>query len=361
MLQASGRLLLLTLLLYACKTKDITVHPAAEKITESVYATGILKTKNQYQVFSVVNGLVAEVFVAEGDTVKKGDAIIRLTSTGAQLNTENAALAADYASVAANAEKLNELKIAVDLAQSRMQSDASLLERQQNLWAAGIGSRNELDQRELAGKTSANAYSAAKLRYAQLQKQISFQQKQSQNNLQISKTTAADYTIKSETTGKVYSLLKEKGEMVNTQSPVALIGDADAFTLELQVDEYDISRIMPGQKLVLNMDSYKGEVFEAVIEKINPLMNERSRSFTIEAVFTKKPPVLYPNLTCEANILIQEKEKAITIPRSYLMEGDFVLLKNKEKKKVTTGLKDYQKVEILSGLTINDVILKPEL
>jgi HlyD family secretion protein len=349
------------LLLYGCKSKDITVHPASEKITESVYATGIVKTKNQYQVFSAVNGLVADVLVAEGDNVKKGDAVIRLTNTGAQLNTDNAALAADYASATANAEKLNELKIAIDLAQSRMQNDASLLQRQQNLWAESIGSRNELDQREIAYKTSANAYTAAKLRYAQLQKQISFQQKQSQNNLQISKSTAADYTIKSETGGKVYSILKVKGEMVNTQSPVALIGDADAFTLELQVDEYDISRIIPGQKIILSMDSYKGEVFEAVVEKINPLMSERSRSFTIEAGFIKKPPVLYPNLTCEANILIQQKEKALTIPRNYLLEGDFVLLKNKEKRKVTTGLKDYQKVEILSGLTINDIILKPDL
>jgi HlyD family secretion protein len=358
--QRFGRLLLLSLLLNACKSKDISVHPAAEKITESVYATGILKTKNQYQVFSSVNGLVAEVLVAEGDNVTKGGILMRLTNTSARLNTDNAALAADYASAAANAEKLNELKIAVDLAQSKMQNEASLLQRQQNLWAAGIGSRNELDQRELASKSSANAYTAAKLRYAQLQKQISFQQKQSQNNLQISRATAADYTIKSETSGKVYSILKAKGEMVNTQSPVALIGDADAFTLELQVDEYDISRIIPGQKILLNMDSYKGEVFEAVVEKINPLMSERSRSFTIEASFTKKPPVLYPNLTCEANILIQQKEKAITIPRNYLLDGDYVLLKNKEKRKVTTGLKDYQKVEIISGLTVNDIILKPD-
>jgi HlyD family secretion protein len=361
MLQRSGRLISLTLLLYACKSKDITVQPVMETITESVYATGIVKTKNQYQVFSAVNGLVAEVFAAEGDSVKKGDAIIRLSNTGARINTDNAALAAGYASAAANAEKLNEAQIAVDLAKSRMQHDASLLQRQQNLWKESIGSRNELDQRALAYKATQNAFTAAKLRYAQLQKQISFQQRQSQNNLELSKSVAEDYTIKSETGGKVYSILKVKGEMVNTQSPVALIGDAAAFTLELQVDEYDISRIRPGQMILLNMDSYKGEVFEAVVEKINPLMSERSRSFTIEAGFIKKPMMLYPNLTCEANIRIRQKEKALTIPRSYLLEGDFVLLKNKEKRKITTGLKDYQKVEILSGLTVNDVILKPAL
>jgi multidrug efflux pump subunit AcrA (membrane-fusion protein) len=240
-----------------------------------------------------------------------------------------------------------------------MDNDALLLERQRTLWAQQIGTRNELDQRELAYQSSVNAFEAAKLRYTQLQKQISFQAKQSQKNLQISNTTARDYTIKSDQEGKVYSIYREKGEMVNTQTPVALVGDASSFLLELQVDEYDITRVKPGQKIFVTMDSYKGMVFEAVVDKIIPLMNERSKSFTIEAAFIKKPPALYPNLTCEANIVIQAKEKAITIPRSYLLDDETVWLANKEKRKVTTGLKDYQKVEIVSGLTINDVILKP--
>jgi RND family efflux transporter MFP subunit len=346
-------------LLASCKSKQEKISPIEEKITESVYASGVVKSKNQYQVFSAVNGLVDQVLVTEGDIVKKGDPIIRLSNSTAQLNSENARISADYSSIAANTEKLNELKINIDLAKTKMENDASLLERQRNLWAQQIGSRNEVDQRELAYKSSLNAYEAAKLRYTELQKQISFQAKQAQKNLQISNTIAGDYTIKSETEGKVYSILKEKGEMVNTQSPVALVGDSLAFTLELQVDEYDIARVRVGQKIVLSMDSYKGQIFEAVVEKINPLMSERSKSFTIEAGFVTQPPALYPNLTCEANIVIQEKEKTLTIPRAYLQENDYVLLANKEKRKVTTGLKDYQKVEILSGLTINDVILKP--
>jgi hypothetical protein len=109
------------------------------------------------------------------------------------------------------------------------------------------------------------------------------------------------------------------------------------------------------------MDSYKGQSFEAVVEKIYPIMNDRTKSFTVDARFVKQPAALYPNLTCEANIVIQQKEKALLIPRNYLLEGDYILLENKEKKKVTVGLKDYQQVEILSGLTVNDYILKPAL
>lgn len=352
--------LLFTFLLFSCNKKTEKTSPVEEKITESVYASGIIKSNNQYQVFSVVNGLVKEVLVAEGDEVKKGDPIIRVSDITARLNNENAQIAADYSSVAANADKLNALKIEISTAKARMDNDASLAQRQRNLWTQGIGTRNEMDQRELAYKNSVNAYEAAKLRYTDLQKQLNFQAKQSQKNLQIANNSTADYIIKSETNGKVYTILKEKGEMVNTQSPVAIVGDASGFMLELQVDEYDIARIQPGQKILLRMDSYKSQLFEAVVKKINPLMNTQSKSFTVEAAFTKPPPALYPNLTTEANIVIAIKEKALTIPRSYLLEDGYVLLANDEKRKVTTGLKDYQKVEILSGITVNDIIYKPE-
>lgn len=330
-----------------------------ENITESVYAAGIIKAKNQYQVFSTVNGLISQILVTEGDTVKKGDALIKVLNETAQLNTENAKLAADYASVNANTDKLNELKINIDLAKNKMDNDALLLQRQRSLWAQDIGTKNELDQKELTLKNSTTNYETAQLRYNELKRQLNFSAQQSQKNLQISSSITRDFTIKSETNGKVYRILKEPGEMLNTQSPVAIIGDAADFFLELQVDEYDIARIRTGQKVVLNLDSYKGHVFEAVITKINPIMNDRSRSFTVEAVFITKPPVLYPNLTTEANIILQTKEKALLIPRNYLLNDSLVLLENKEKRKVTTGLKDYNKIEILSGLTANDIIIMP--
>jgi multidrug efflux pump subunit AcrA (membrane-fusion protein) len=107
------------------------------------------------------------------------------------------------------------------------------------------------------------------------------------------------------------------------------------------------------------MDSYKGQAFEGTITKIDPIMNDRTRSVTIEALFTEQPPLLLPNLTAEANILISEKEKALTIPRNYLVDETFVLLKNGEKRKVTTGLKDYQRVEVINGLSANEIIKKP--
>ena len=343
----------------ACKDKQEKIKPVQEAITESVYASGIVKSKNQYKVFSLANGLIDKVLVTEGDIVKKGTALIQLVNTTAEINAENAKLSANFASVSANADKLDEIKISIDIAKSKKDNDELILQKQENLWAQQVGTQNDLLQKQLTAKTSANAYQTAKFRYATLQKQIGFQGKQAQKNLELSQKLNNDFTIRSDVDGKVYQLPMKKGEMVNTLSPVAVIGNDLDFLLELQVDEYDINRVKLGQKIALSMDSYKGQVFECVVTKINPIMNEKTKSFTIEANFIKPPVILYPFLTCEANIIIQQKPKAITIPRNYLLEGDFVVLEKDKKVKVKTGLKDYQKVEILSGITVNDYIFKP--
>jgi multidrug efflux pump subunit AcrA (membrane-fusion protein) len=351
--------LLLLLLLAACTSKQETTQPTEEGITESVYASGVVKSINQYQVFSTVTGLLSEILVAEGDTILQGTTLFRIKSTTAKLNVENAQLAAENASLNTNIDKLNELKINIDLAKSKVKNDSLLFERQKNLWQQNIGSKVAFEQAELSYKNAVTAYESALLRYNDLKKQVDFTAKQTSKNLQISNTLLNDYAIKSEAGGKVFSILKEKGELITPQNPIAVIGDAQEFILELQIDEYDIAKIKTGQKIIVTLDSYKGQVFEATVNTITPIMNERTRSFTIEAIFIKRPKVLYPNLTVEANIIIQSKEKTITIPRSYLVKDSFVLLSNEEKRAVKIGLKDYNKVEILEGLTTADNILKP--
>ena len=344
----------------SCGKKAETVHPTIGSITESVYASGIIKSANQYQVFSTVTGLVDQVPVSEGDLISKRGPVIRLVSKVARMNVENADLNATFSSVSSNAERLNELEKSIFLAKLKMENDASLLERQKNLWIQKIGTRNEFEQRELSYNNSLNAYETAKLRYAETLKDLRFQELQSRKTRQIVHTSADDYTVRSDRNGRVYTLLKKPGEMVTPQTAIAIIGDADKFLIELQIDEYDIAKLRIGQKIMVNMDSYRGKTFEAKVSKIIPYMNERSKSFTIEATFVKAPATLYPNLTCEANIVISQKDKALTIPRDYLLNGGFVLLEKDKKQKVSTGLMDFQRVEILAGLKGDENLIKPQ-
>lgn len=351
--------LLVLLTIGSCRQKIEKTNPKIETISESVYASGIIKSKNQYQVYATVNGLIEEILVSEGDTVKKGDGLLRILNEPAKLNVTNARLNAENADILANTDKLNEAKVNTSFALSKLVNDSLLFMRQQNLRAQGVGSLVELEQRELAYKNSVTNYNVSLLRYNELQRQLEFASRQSKTNLKISTALAGDYLVKAETNGKVYKILKEKGELVNTINPVAVIGDSHDFLIEMMVDEFDIARIQKGQKVFLTMDSYENVVFEARVDKIEPLMSEQSRAFTVNAVFVTQPPLLYPNLSAEANIVIQIKEKALTIPRNYLIGDSLVIINKDEKRKVKVGLMDYQKVEIISGLTVADVIYKP--
>lgn len=348
------------LLFAACKKSAEQVQPKTENITESVYASGVIKSKNQYDVHSTVSGLLQQTLVKEGSLVKKGDPIFIVSGETSRLNTENARLAAEFAAIQSQQDKLNELRANIDLARQKLRNDSLLMARQQSLWAQQIGSKVELEARELAFSSSKTALETAVLRYNELRRQLQFSAEQSKKNLSISQALQNDFTVKSLTDGRVYTILVENGEIVTPQMPLAVVGDASEYYVELQVDEFDIVRLRPGQKVLLSLDSYKGQSFEAVIDRIHPIMNERSRTFVVEAIFVRKPEVLYPNLTAEANIMMQTKQQVLTIPRAFLVQDSFVMLKNKEKRRVVTGLKDYQKVEILSGLSASDIIIQPE-
>lgn len=345
-------------LLNSCTESRKKTNPVKENITETVYASGIIKAREQYLVYATTSGIISRFFVKENDSVKRGSPLVLINDQVSQINNINSNLAADFAALSTNRDKLTEQENIIRVAEAKYSNDSLMFVRQQNLWKDGIGSKTDLDQKTLAETNSKNALASAKLKYSDLLKQLKFNEKQGRNNSAITKSKVEDLTIRSRVDGKVYFLSKKEGEMINPQTAIAVIGSSDSFYLELQVDEYDIIRIKEGQRVFISMDSYKGETFEASITKIYPFMNERSKSFTIEAVFVKPPASLYPNLTAEANILIRTKANALTIPRSYLMNDSFVLAEDDRKIKVVTGLKDYQKVEIISGLSANDVIYK---
>jgi len=351
-------LLFSVVIVFSCGKKVEKIKPTIQSITESIYASGIIKSKNQYQAFATVNGIVEQLFVTEGDSVKKGSPILLISNDAQRLNKENAQLAAQFSDYNSNQGKLNEAKLFVELAKSKIKHDSALYFRQKALWQEQVGTKVEFEQREFNYQNSKTAYYSTLVKYADLKRQLDFTSEQSKNNLLISDKLESDFTLKSEMDGIVYSINKSKGEIVGVQTPLAVIGDAKHFVLEMQVDEYDILKVKLGLTVLINMDSYKGKVFEAKITKINPLMNERSKTFLVEAEFIEAPERLYPNTSFEANIIVTTKNNALLIPRNYLINDSLVLKANGDKVKVTTGLKDYKQIEILSGISADDELIK---
>lgn len=350
-------LLLLILLSASCRQGKDKIKPVIGPVSESVYASGTIKSKNQYQVFPTTAGIIKNIFITEGDLVQKGQTLLVISSETQRLNKENAALAAQYADFNRNSDKLADAGELIRQARLKMKNDSAMYTRQKALWQQQVGTKVELEQRELAYQNSKAALYSAKVRYNDLKRQLSFASAQAKNNLLISEN---DLIVKSELTGRVYNLFKEKGELVGPQTPVAEIGDARDFILEMQIDEYDIFSIKVGQTVLVTLDSYKGRVFKAVVTKVYPIMNERSKTFKVEAEFVEPPGKLYPNISFEANIILRSTTKALLIPRNYLLNDSIVIKSNGDSVVVKTGLKDYQQVEIVSGITAEDELIKPQ-
>ena len=344
----------------ACKNEEETIRVIKKPITSVVYASGVVKSFNQYEVFATVSGIVSNVWVREGDTVKKGDALYTLVSDAQEYLRDNAQLAAAYASMQANSGKLQEASQSRDVAMNKMLLDSALYFRQKKLFDDNIGSRVELEQKELAYRNSKAAYVKAKVGYDDLRRQLELQEKQQKNIFAVSDKQLGDYTLRSDVDGVVFRVDKQKGELVAPQFPVALVGDANKFIIELQVDERDITKIKNGMIVIVSLDSYKGQTFEARVTRVMPLMNPRSKTFTVEAEFVTPPPVLYPFVTLEASIVLEEKQNALLIPVSYLLNDSTVLDADGNEKRIKTGLRDFNMVEVKSGLNENDEIRKPD-
>ena len=352
-------IVMVSLTLSSCGDKNESIRPEVKSITESVYATGFIKSKNQYEVYGKINGLIEKIYVTEGTPVKKGDPIFQLDDKNLKVATQNARLASTAASYEENKDKLLDAKKAIDLAEKNLENDSLLYLRQKHLWSKNIGSKVELEQKELKYEKSKTDLARAKTNYDDLQRQLKLASDQSKNNLEIAQLLEDDYMIRSEVDGVVYKINREEGELINAQEPAAIIG-TDEFVIELNIDEMDIVKVKTGQQVIIRMDSYKSQVFEARILAIDPMMNMRTRSFQAEAIFTKKPAELFPNLTVEANIVIQTKVEALTIPRNYLINDTCVMLEGGDLRVVETGLMDYDLVEITGGIDQTTAIALPQ-
>lgn len=342
----------------SCSQEYDNIKPVTSSITESIYASGIIKSDNQYVVYPKVTGIIEHIFVEVGDNIIKGSPILSIYNKNQQLNKENAELTALFYDFNSNVVKLNDLQGQIEIAKLKVQTDSIQFNRQTKLKAKNVGTDIDYENSKLAYNNAKARYASAINDYKEYKRQLKYNSAQAQRNLKITGNNQKDYTVFSEINGRVYSINKNQGEMISPQTELAILGSSDRFLLEMQVDESDILQIVKGQKVIVTLDSYKNKAFEAMVTKINPIMDETTKSFEIQAVFTNTPETLYPNLNFEANIIVNTKEDALLVPREYVFNDSLVELENGDTALINTGLKDFRMVEVLSGLNKDQVIRK---
>ncbi|MFD0798716.1 efflux RND transporter periplasmic adaptor subunit [Maribacter chungangensis] len=347
-------------LMVACKSDQEKVLPQKTTITQSVYASATVQPDSLYEVYAVVSGILEANTVAEGNTVQKGDVIAQITNTAPELNTENAKLSLELAkeNYSGSSGVLRGIEEEIAAAALRYRNDSVNYHRQKRLWEQNIGSKMEYDNRKLAFELSHNNLVRLQHEYERTKNQLRTQLQQARNNYSSARVGTTDFSITSKINGTVYALYKNPGEIVSIMEPLAAIGSSDVFVVDLLVDEVDIVNVKTGQKVLLVLDAYSATVFEASVHKIYPKKDERSQTFTVEALFNAPPAVLYPGLSGEANIVVAQQTDALVIPRDYLLEGNKVRTET-GLQTIQLGLQDLDRVQVLKGLDAQTYILKP--
>lgn len=352
---------LLFIIILSCKNDEDRILPQKQGLTESVYSSATIQPDSLYQVYSIVSGILEDNLVEEGQEVKKGVPIIQITNSTPKLNTQNAKLALNLArdNYNGSAAILKSIQDEIEAASLKYNNDSINFYRQKNLWEQNIGSKIEYDTKQLNYRLSKNTLQLLRSRYERTKNELKTAIKQAENSYKASLINTTDFTIKSKINGVVYALYKSKGELITTMEPIAAVGSANNFVIEMLIDEVDIIKIELDQKVVVSLDAYSDEVFLAKVSKILPKKDLRNQTFTIEAVFVNPPSKLYSGLSGEANIIVSEKENVLTIPKSYLTSNSQVQT-HEGLVTVKTGLENLEFVEILRGIDSETYIYKPK-
>lgn len=163
------------------------------------------------------------------------------------------------------------------------------------------------------------------------------------------------------------------GEAISPGVPVMTVVDIYNPWVEIQIDEVDIAVARVGQRVKFTTDAFPDEVFYGRITWINKnaelkkvggrvRLDEEDLIFRGKVEFEDGSEILRPGMSVYAEIITGEKTDVVTVPREAitLREGKrivFVIENDRARsQEVELGVKDAEKVEILKGVSLGQVV-----
>ncbi|WP_337041822.1 efflux RND transporter periplasmic adaptor subunit [Emticicia sp. 17c] len=350
-------------LLTACnKGNDKPTTPQYKALTEAVYASGNIYPKNEYKLIANADGFLVRQTAFEGDLVAKNQLIFQLESISqdARLEASGNILRQAETNYGDNSPVLAELTSQLRSARTKLANDSINFNRYKELYDRNATTRIEYERAELTYQTSRNEVTARQKALQRTKSQLYVDLQNSQSNFRVNAREGDNFRIKTFEAGRVYDIYKKQGELVRRGEQVALIGDANEIYAQLAIDEGDFAKVKIGQEVLIKIDVYKDKMFKARVTKLYPKLNKADQTFRVDADFIDEKPNAYYGMTIEANIIISQNPRVLTIPKNYLVGSDSVWIEengDKKKIRITKGVENLDLVEIKSGVNEKSVIV----
>lgn len=345
--------------LAGCGQKN-EIKPQRKDIVDAVFGSGHIENTNQYTIMANAEGFVRAAYVAEGDTVKAGQLLFRLSNEVQQTQVANAVTNLNYAK--ANAQQgspqITQLKIQIAQAKQKLLVDSANYQRYARLVKTQAVSTSDFENFRLNYQSSRSSLNVLQKNLADLQRNLNLSVANAEAQYRIQHENNQYYSLSSTGPGVVMNVSKKVGDYVRKGDAIALLGMGNII-VKLDIAEDDIGRIKLGQRVLIALNSDKDKTYDAGITKIYPAFNSTSQSFIAEATFKAAPQNVLNGTQLQANIIIGEKKNALVIPSYSLFNDDYVMI-GKQKRKVSVGIRTLEWTEITAGLNEGDVLTLPK-
>ena len=311
---AGSVLLAATLALAAWRLGPVavnTVQPVRATAVEAIYATGSVEPSVMLPIAPRVAGTLAALSADEGSHVRKGQELARLEDT--------------------------DLRSTVDELGARARYARENFERTQDLVRRGFVSPGELDRT----RSEMDAADAV-LRRAHTQR---------------------DFTaLLAPADGVIIRRDGEIGQFFPAGQALFTLSCCAPLRASVEVDEEDIVRVHPGQKVVLRTDALPGTVLDGEVAQITPKGDPVARSYRVR-IRLADPSALRVGMTIDANLIVSETPQALLVPSAAVQAGSVWVVREgrAHRQVVRTGVVGAERTQILEGIDDNVHLLAAPL
>lgn len=244
-----------------------TMRLEAGILQERLNAVGSLVSEESVMLRPEVAGRIREIRFHEGQSVRKGDVLIRLDDDIARAELQQAQ--ANYA-----------------LARSKFQRTTEL-QRQGFISAQGRDEANNALQVERANVALAQA--------------------------RLDKTE-----IRAPFNGEIGLRNVSAGDYITAGQDLVTLEAIEKLKVDFRIPEVYLARIRPGQKVRITMDAIPGRTWEAEVAAISPLVDVSGRALVMRALVDNADGTLRPGMFARVDLLLEESQ-ALMVPETALL------------------------------------------
>jgi HlyD family secretion protein len=345
-------------------------------IRSVVSTNGKVEPLQNFEAHAPVGTTVSKILAREGDHVKKGQLLVQLNDTEARSQAARAqaqvrSAEADLSVIQKGGNREEVLTLESQITKARTDSDTAqrnldALRRLRQQGAASPGEvKNAEDQLKRANADLNLLLQKQKDRYSQPEiARVEAQKSEAQAAFAAAKDRLDQLNIRAPFEGIVYSLPVQQGAYLNPGDLVLQEADLSKVRVRAFVDEPDVGRLAPGDKIEVTWDALPDRTWEgtvSVIPAVIKLHGTRNVGETT-CVVDNKDFKLLPNVNVGVTIITAEHRDVLTVPREAVHQDDskayvYQIVNNElQRTYLQTSVSNLTQVEVAGGLPENALI-----